>query len=77
MIAVGVALHAGIDYSIRVGLFSWAILASYLAFIPPETASRWILKARDRLAGSRLARRSGSESPLAQPVAVEGPRDGP
>ena len=77
VIAVGVALHAGIDYSIRVGVFSWAIFASYLAFIPPETASRWILKARDRLAGSRRARRRGSERPAAQPVAMEGPRDGP
>jgi hypothetical protein len=48
VLAVGVILHAGIDYSIRVGFFSFAIFASYVAFVPPETARAFILGLRDR-----------------------------
>ena len=53
ILGLGVALHAGIDYSTRVGFFSLAIFASYVAFVPPDTAQSFILRVRDRLAGSR------------------------
>ncbi len=38
----------------RVGFFSYAIFAAYLAFVPPETASKAILAVRDRVKLSRL-----------------------
>jgi hypothetical protein len=47
----GVGLHLGIDYSVRVGFFSYAILITYIAFLPPGTATSLILSFRDRLAG--------------------------
>jgi hypothetical protein len=47
VLALGVCLHLGIDSSIMIGFFSYAMLASYLAFVPPETATRAILTTRD------------------------------
>ena len=73
VIGVGVALHLGIEYSIRVGFFSAAIFACYLAFIPPETASKAILAVRDRLRSSPLSRARKGRDPVAEPVAMEGP----
>jgi hypothetical protein len=48
VLGLGVALHLGIDYSMRVGFFTAAILVLYIAFVPPETASRIVLAVRDR-----------------------------
>lgn len=45
---IGVGLHLSIDYWILVGFFSYAIFCCYLAFTPPETATRWILLIRER-----------------------------
>jgi hypothetical protein len=50
VLLLGVSLHLGIDYSVRVGFFSWAILAAYVVFIPPDSARSLILATRDRLA---------------------------
>lgn len=73
VIGLGVWLHAGIDWAIRVGFFSWAIFASYVAFVPPERATAAILTVRDRLRVSPLARRRGPGRPAAAPVArIEG-----
>jgi hypothetical protein len=47
VLLLGVSLHLGIDSSIMVGFFSYSMLAAYLAFVPPPTASRFILAARD------------------------------
>ena len=64
VLLLGVMLHLGIDYGVRVGFFSWAVLVAYVAFIPPERARAFILGTRDRLAGVTipswlpLARRS-------------------
>jgi Vitamin K-dependent gamma-carboxylase len=64
VLLLGVGLHLGIDYTTRVGFFSWAVLVAYIAFIPPERAREFILGTRDRLAGLTipswvpLARRS-------------------
>lgn len=57
VLLLGVSLHLGIDSSIMVGFFSYAMLVSYLCFIPPETATRYILAIRD--AATRLAARAG------------------
>lgn len=40
VVAAGLGLHLTIDYSVRVGFFAPALLVSYLAFLPPERASR-------------------------------------
>jgi vitamin K-dependent gamma-carboxylase-like protein len=50
VLLAGVALHLGIDYAIRVGFFSYAVLLLYLAFIPPERMDRWLTAVRNRLA---------------------------
>jgi hypothetical protein len=50
-----VTLHLGIDYAVRVGFFSYAALVAYVAFVPPETASTWVYRLRDRTARSPLA----------------------
>src|SRR4051794_32397402 len=55
VLLLGVTLHLGIEYSMRVGFYSLAILAAYLAFVPPERVSEWGLLLRGRLQRSRLA----------------------
>lgn len=55
VLLAGVALHLGIDFSVRVGFFSLAALAAYVAFLPPAAAAAWICRVRDRAARSRLA----------------------
>jgi len=40
VLAAGVALHLAIELTLRAGFFSWIVLVSYLAFIPPEHAER-------------------------------------
>lgn len=57
VLLAGVGLHLGIDYAVRVGFFSWAVLVMYVAFVPPGTASAFILAARDRLSAWASARR--------------------
>lgn len=56
VLGLGVLLHLGIDYSIMVGFFSYAMFVLYMAFIPPETASRLILRVRAPIARVRLRR---------------------
>jgi len=53
----GVALHLGIESSIMVGFFGLAIMAGYLAFLPPEVSSRFVQS------GRRLVKRLGRFSP--------------
>jgi len=48
-LGLGVALHLAIEYALRVGFFSFAVLACYLAFLPPATATAWIGAVRRRL----------------------------
>jgi hypothetical protein len=70
MLLLGVALHLGIDSSIMVGFFSYAMLASYLCFIPPETANRYILATRDAVAqlAARASRRRGEPPAATDPA---------
>jgi hypothetical protein len=67
VLGLGIAMHLGIEYSIRVGFFTLAMVVLYVAFVPPEAATRFILATREQLARvhAALARRelvvSGSE----------------
>lgn len=61
VLLLGVSLHLGIDYGVRVGFFSWAILVAYVAFIPPESARSFVLAARDFFANLTLP---GRPTPL-------------
>lgn len=54
-IAMGVGLHLVIEYTLRVGFFSWAMLIVYLAFVPPSTVAQGVDRTRGLLS-SRLAR---------------------
>jgi hypothetical protein len=63
VLLAGVGLHLGIDWAIRVGFFSYAIIMFYISFIEPSTMSERILWLRDRALRRRrpLAGVSASE----------------
>ena len=46
VLAVGVAMHIGFAYALRIGFFSPAICVLYLAFLPPALAQRFVLAVR-------------------------------
>jgi hypothetical protein len=54
VLGLGVALHIGIDLTLRVGFFSYAIFVLYLAFLPPDAVSARLRALRDRRASGRL-----------------------
>jgi uncharacterized membrane protein YphA (DoxX/SURF4 family) len=56
LLLLGVGMHLSIDYALHVGFFSYAIFVCYLAFLPPETVSAWLIRLRDRLSASRTTR---------------------
>jgi hypothetical protein len=56
VLLLGIGLHLGIDYAVRVGFFSYAVLVAYIAFVPPEAARSFILATRDRVARITLPR---------------------
>ncbi len=45
VLLAGVALHVGIEATMAVGFFSIVAVTLYLAFVPGETAERWIAAA--------------------------------
>lgn len=54
VLAAGAALHVGIDLTLTVGYFSFAVLVGYLAFVPGPTADRWVRRFLERIdAGTR------------------------
>jgi hypothetical protein len=57
VLLLGASLHLGIDWTIRVGFFSYAILLFYLSFVEPPAMSRFVLAVRDRVAALAPARR--------------------
>jgi hypothetical protein len=63
VLLLGVCLHLSIDASIMVGFFSYAMIAAYLAFVPPETAGRRVLSARDRVLRRRDPHRARKRVP--------------
>jgi len=49
VMAAGIGLHMGIEMTLLIGWFSFAVVASYLAFVEPEHlrgAARWLQKHR-------------------------------
>jgi hypothetical protein len=58
VLALGVGMHLAIDLTLRVGFFSFAVFVLYIAFVPPETATRAVLAVRDRVRA-----RAGSTRP--------------
>ena len=55
VLLLGVGLHLGIEYGVRVGFFSWAILTAYIAWLPGDTADRLVERARRRLEAAGYA----------------------
>jgi hypothetical protein len=53
VLALGVSMHLGIDYAIRVAFFSLGVISAYIAFVPGETMNGWLLALRRRLEQSR------------------------
>jgi hypothetical protein len=53
---LGVVFHIGIELTANVELFSWLMLASYLAFVVPEVRERRFEFARDHARAALLAR---------------------
>jgi hypothetical protein len=52
VLLAGVGLHLGIEYSLRVGFFTAAMLVMYLSFVPPDAAERVVRagrKAREKI----------------------------
>lgn len=47
VLALGILMHLGIDLSILVGFFSYAMIVCYITFIPTNTASRLIITTLD------------------------------
>lgn len=63
----GVSLHLGIEYSIRVGFFSLAMLTMYLSFVDPAWAELRLVGVRDRLRRARARSQSRQAAPAALP----------
>jgi hypothetical protein len=61
-------MHIGIDLFILVGFFSFAMIIAYIAFIPPEAASRRIIAIRDRLVEGRAKGRHRPVTPGREPA---------
>ena len=72
VIGLGVALHLGIDVTLMVGFFSFAIFTGYLAFVPETTMSAWLVAVRRRFEYSKfgiLARWAGkTTAPVENPA---------
>jgi Vitamin K-dependent gamma-carboxylase len=71
VLGLGLLLHVGIDLTLRVGFFSYAILVLYLAFLPPEAVSKRLLTVKGRLSSGwrrrglrAAAARERAETPL-------------
>lgn len=67
VIGAGIALHVGIHVMLQIGFFSLAMIAAYIAFLPPERATSVVDALRRRL------RRFGSED---RSMALSGRDDG-
>ena len=67
VLTIGVLFHLGIDLFIDVGFLSYAMLISYLAFLPPETADKVVAWLTERLGRLPLVRRRPSPELEPQP----------
>jgi hypothetical protein len=67
VLLVGLSLHLGIEYSIRVGFYGMAITSLYILFVPPARLEAALLALRGRVRAPRLASRNvASETPAAE-----------
>lgn len=75
VLLAGVLLHLSIELTILVGFFSLIVIASYLAFLPPETADRLVASARLAVGRRRSAadRAVPSERIASSPLADQVP----
>lgn len=71
VLVAGVALHLGIEITMTLGFFSMVVFVTYLAFVPPDTAERWVGVARRRLTKGALR-----QEPVAEPVNAAVREDG-
>ena len=75
LLAIGLALHLSLEYSMNIPLFQWIILSVYVTFIEPEDlarAWRWI-QARVPMPPFGMAAAEGGDAPEhARPRAVSG-----
>jgi hypothetical protein len=55
VLMAGLGLHLGIEYAIRVGFFTLALCVAYLAWVPPQTMDRVLVRLRDGLGALRLS----------------------
>jgi hypothetical protein len=53
--AAGIALHAGLWLTLELGLFSWLMIASYLAFLDPHRVCRFVTQIRTKRSTADLA----------------------
>jgi hypothetical protein len=80
VMALGISMHIGIDLSILVGFFSFAMIVAYIAFVPAETASSRIIGIRDWFVRRRVDRRRTRAAALREQdprAAARSPLTGP
>jgi hypothetical protein len=53
VLALGAFMHLSIEYAFLIGFFSFAMITSYLAFVPPDRADRLLVTARSWLVRRR------------------------
>lgn len=77
VLAAGVSLHLGIDVSIMIGIFSWAMFVLYVAWIPPQ----WVERLPETLKSFRsdpagaFRRRAGNDGGLTGAAGSDGTDD--
>jgi hypothetical protein len=65
VMAAGVSIHLGIEATLLIGWFSFAIISTYLAFIPAEN-----LRTAVAFAGKRVRRQQPAPVPSAPPMSL-------
>jgi hypothetical protein len=61
VLLIGVLFHLAIEATMLVGLFSWLVVVTYIAFIPPEVGDRVVAVLRDRVRARAVS--AGGQSP--------------
>lgn len=67
VLAAGVMLHLGIDLNIEIGIFSYAMLVMYVAWIAPDTAQQLPTTIKHATTRLRARLRRDPQPPLAPP----------
>jgi hypothetical protein len=53
VLAVGIALHLGIDYALNIPIFEWITMAAYLSFIDGERVEQFVASLKAKFAKPR------------------------